>query len=173
MRLFVAIDCDRAKNELVLAQKEFATLNARFTQSFHLTLLFIGKVDNDNAEVIIDKLRTVPLTPFELHLTQLNTFKSHAQKVIWCGVNESQPLLQLHEDISKAIYGEKTIHKYSPHITLARVKNYRSLTNNEKIVLDRGLKKEVTACSFEVRHFVLYESRSSPGGPIYKVLKKY
>ncbi|MCG8578713.1 MAG: RNA 2',3'-cyclic phosphodiesterase [Bacteroidales bacterium] len=174
MRLFVAIDCEAVKDVLVLAQKEFSSLKARLTQSFHLTLLFIGEADANECELIKEKLEAVQFRPFKLQLSQLGTFTSYSQRVIWCGVNESKPLIKLQQRINKAINGENTVIKYSPHITLARIKKYRrGLKANEKQMMDEGLKKEVVGCIFQVNHFVLYESTTSPKGAIYKVIKKY
>jgi 2'-5' RNA ligase len=173
MRLFVAIDCEDAAKELVSAQKVFAPLKARLTKSFHLTLLFIGEVSRPEAEIIKEQLNQVSLSPFDLQLSELGTFVSYSQKVIWCGVQESKPLLKLHQAIYKTLKENDDVHKYTPHITLARIKKHQRMNASDKQVLDEGLKKEVKSCSFQVSRFVLYESTITPNGPVYRVIEEY
>ncbi|MCU4158107.1 RNA 2',3'-cyclic phosphodiesterase [Carboxylicivirga sp. A043] len=173
MRLFVAIDCEAIKDELLLAQKQFTLLKARFPKCFHLTLHFIGEVNKEETETIKKKLSEIKAASFWFKLSQLGAFASYSQKVIWCGVEESEPLIQLHHKINKAITGDDRLRKYTPHITLARIKKHQKMTETEKRILDVGLKKELGQCSLKVNHFILYESTITPQGPIYRVVKEY
>lgn len=173
MRLFVAIDCEEVKDELLMAQKEFASLRARLTKNFHLTLCFIGEVNHTEVEKIKEKLIQVSAAPFRLQLSKLGTFTSYSQRVIWCGLVQSKPLFQLHHQIYHIINEGDEQHKYLPHITIARLRKHQKMKRDEKQVLDNGLKKEGLDCSFSVNKFKLYESTNTPKGPIYRVIKEY
>lgn len=173
MRLFVAIDCDTVKKEMIIAQNEFSSIKARFTQSFHLTLQFIGEVSKAQSEVIREELEGVCLAPFVLKISELGIFTSYSQMVIWRGVSESKSLIQLHQQIYHLINGDENSYNYSPHITLARIKNHQRMNEREKRVLDEGLKKKLPECSFQVNQFKLYESTITTKGPNYRVIQEY
>ncbi|MBK3518123.1 RNA 2',3'-cyclic phosphodiesterase [Carboxylicivirga marina] len=174
MRLFVAIDCSELKAHLTGQQKPFYPLKARFTQSFHLTLKFIGDVEQNKLETLVERLILANVKPFTLSVNRLGTFTSYSQKVIWCGVQESNQLNILQSKVCEAIEGEGVIKKaYHPHITLARIKKHQQLERQEKELLNRELKKEIKTESLKVDAFTLYESIITKQGPVYRVIKKY
>ena len=91
MRLFIAITLsDEMKTALVDAQNAMYDRGVRGNYSpaenLHLTIAFIGEYPD--AEPVLDALRTVRFTPFELVPDGVGSFGDHW----WAGVRESVPL---------------------------------------------------------------------------------
>jgi len=172
MRLFIAIDSSKEIQDYLLEiQNKLDTQNAnlRAVKSFHLTLKFLGDVKNP--EDIIKKLKQIKFKKFDLTLSTLGVFPNENHiRVVWLGLNESEELINLYQDIENTLeqFKFKKDFKFHPHFTLARVSFVKDKTkfnqNLEKINIEEK--------TFSVNDFVLYESTLTPTGPIYKIRKK-
>jgi 2'-5' RNA ligase len=106
-------------------------LNPRWVpaENLHITLWFIGEVDEERAAVLLSSLQHPFRTgPFDLHLAGLGAFpRSGAPRVLWLGVREGQDGLRaLHAEVGARLrpFGfEAERRLYSGHVTLARVKD--------------------------------------------------
>ena len=94
IRLFVAIDlpqpvCDR------LAGMGGGVPNARWVppENMHLTLRFVGEVENGLAQDIDTALTKLHAPGFDIELDGIGFFgKASAARVLWAGVRRSEPL---------------------------------------------------------------------------------
>ena len=159
MRLFIAVDLPSdIENYFLDLQNKLD--NVRLTKSFHLTLLFLGNIDNLNK--IVSNLENIKCDPFKLTTTQIGAFPNKNYiKVIWVGLEEEEKLNRLVDEID-SILNIKREHKFHPHITLARV--------NKKINFPEI---KLHSFTFPVTCFVLYQSILTREGPIYKKIKKF
>jgi RNA 2',3'-cyclic 3'-phosphodiesterase len=160
-RLFVAIDIPEELKPRLLALRT-AALPARWVEpgQFHLTLRFIGEVDEASAQAVDAALRGIDASRFILTLKGLGHFRRH---VLWVGVQSSPPLMSLQTQIEDALRraglaGDEG--RYVPHVKLARLRwpprdRLRSFLNEHRLFC---------AEPFEVEHFVLYESRLAKQG---------
>lgn len=131
MRVFIAIELsDKVKGELSSIQQSVkkAALSGRFTstENFHLTVHFIGEVNQKECEDIesaMDKVAS-QTGPFQLRLNSLGSFKKKNKEIIWVGVNGNlYALHQLNKDILKALSSKELTDSeldYVPHLTLGR-----------------------------------------------------
>ena len=96
-------------------------------ESMHLTLSFIGEVNQRIYAEILDVLEDIQESKFELRLKSVGYFGTKRDpKILWAGVEPEKCLLDLQKNIEKklvAIGLPPSGKKYSPHITLARLKN--------------------------------------------------
>ena len=142
-------------------------------ENLHLTLRFIGEVDEAAAEDIDYALRQIDAQAFDLTLTGLGTFgKPGKEHTLWIGVAPSPHLAHLQAKVESAVVraGQPAEErKFAPHVTIARM-NRPDLTRLQYFIEGNGL---FHAGPFQVDHFSLYESVPGNGGPVYSALEDY
>jgi len=173
-RVFVAIDCTPIKEQLTEIQKQLYPIKARYTQSFHLTLKFIGSVPKNQLLAIHAQLKKVKHKPFTITVDALGEFSAYSQKVIWAGTKHIKALYELQADIEQILVDYSIpSHKFSPHITLARIKKHRKLASETLQYFKMVLERPVNPFSFEVNRFHLVESIRTKQGTLYQNLMCY
>jgi len=173
-RLFIAIDLpDTIKKNL--EAMSFGIPGARWIapDQIHLTVRFIGEVDGALFHDIRNGLEEVSILPFGLQLKGVGHFPPRgAPRVIWVGLGKSEPLQLLRKKIDTVLLKiglEPERRKFSPHITIARLKK----TPIQKIadfLSGNGLFSQEP---FQVDDFLLYSSTLTPKGAIHKVERMY
>jgi len=142
-------------------------------ENYHLTLRFIGDVDDMVAREVISVLGRVKRGgPFELRMEGLTSFGGRKPRAVIANVTPSQPLLEVQaeqERLMRRIGLEPEGRKFTPHVTLARLRESSSREVADYLAL-RGLFR---TASFRVERFVLYSSRASVGGGPYVVEAEY
>jgi len=141
-------------------------------EHYHLTLRFIGDVDDVTAQEVASLLGRVRRGAFELHLEGLTSFGGRKPRAVVATVAPAQPLLDVQaeqERLMQRIGLEPEGRKYLPHVTLARL---RASSNRDvaEYLSVRGLFRTTT---FRVSRFVLFSSRASVGGGPYVVEASY
>lgn len=174
MRLFVA---------LALPDGIVARLNlmcsgipgARWTppENMHITVRFIGEVDEPAAEEINYNLSRIEAPAFDLELQGVDTFgqgqKAHA---LWVGVSLTQGLAHLRQKVESAVVrtGQPPEgRKFTPHVTLARLQK-PDAARLQSFIEGNNLFR---AGPFTVARFTLFESLPGKGGPVYTALEDY
>jgi 2'-5' RNA ligase len=141
-------------------------------ENYHLTLRFIGDVDMDVANEVAGALGRVRRSGFSLRLDgvgSLGTRKPHAV-VARVGVSSALSDLQAeHERILQRIGLPPEQRKYTPHVTLARLKG----ASGRDIAEYLSVRGAFLAGPFNVERFVLFSSRNSIGGGPYIVEEAY
>ena len=139
----------------------------------HLTVRFIGDVDGALFLDIKTALAETNISPFNIQMKGVGHFPPRgAPRVIWAGLEKSEPLLLLRKKIDAALLKigvtpEKR--KFSPHITLARLKN----TPPQKVANFLSGNSLFSQEPFQVDDFKLYSSTLTPKGAIHKVERIY
>lgn len=184
MRLFTAIELgdEVCANAATLLE----TLRRRASQSapqgrvtwvaperMHLTLRFIGEVDDAKAEAIVSALRApIAEAPFDVRWRGLGSFPPRgAPRVLWVGVAAGAEALNRAERAVSARLATVGIppedRPYSPHLTLARVREPAGL---KTATLFDGLDGALGAT--HVNAITLFRSHLSPKGPTYVAMQK-
>ena len=172
MRLFIALDLKELKSEFQKIQHKLPKDIAKFkiVPTFHLTLKFLGDVNEDKIEEIKQALSTIRFHPFRLTSDNLGVFPSNAYiKVIWIGLKENIQLQNLQKQIEKTLekFHFRKDFEFLAHVTLARVK---FISSKEKFIKKlnkiKVLQKEAT-----IKEFKLIRSTLTKKGPIYKDLE--
>jgi RNA 2',3'-cyclic 3'-phosphodiesterase len=183
MRLFMAIDLDEAARSAV--SQEQRRLTAAFRDDrrssikwvpadhMHLTLVFLGEVDEARAAAIIEDVGAdLPSAPFDLHFRDVGVFPPRgAPTVLWLGVaSGAEASIALHRVLVERIarHGIALEQRpFHPHLTLAR---FRSSRPSDRQRVAAAGDRDVTAV--HVDHVTLYQSRLSSAGPSYTALAR-
>jgi 2'-5' RNA ligase len=140
--------------------------------NYHVTLRFIGDVDDSVAHEVESMLGRVKRGAFQLHMEGLTSFGGRKTRAVVANVASAQALLDVqaeHERLMQRIGLEPEGRKYIPHVTLARLRESSSRDVAEYLAA-RGFFR---TSSFKVSRFVLFSSRASVGGGPYVVEASY
>jgi RNA 2',3'-cyclic 3'-phosphodiesterase len=185
MRLFVAVEIHPAVAaeagrvvDVLRTRAQAQSRAARVTwvtaDRMHLTVRFIGQVDDGQAAAISEALAApVAVRPFELTLAGTGAFPPRgAPRVLWAGLESGRNhLLELERAVTARLAPlgiPREDRPYSPHLTLARVREPAGLRT-------AALLDELTDHAFgttPVEAITLFESRLSPKGPTYVPLMR-
>jgi 2'-5' RNA ligase len=162
-RLFVAIDFP-SELKFILSRLCTGVPSARWVApgNFHLTLRFVGEVDDPTAARIAAALQRVAPPRFRLTLAGVGEFGGHS---LWVGVEPNPALLQLQEAVETELQGIAPTadpRPYLPHVKLARSRRRRSF--RPFLAEHAGFRAE----PFEVGEFSLMESHPGNTGVIYE-----
>jgi 2'-5' RNA ligase len=177
IRTFIAIDVTAHQSLLsVLEQLSRMGRSMRVVDAahLHLTLRFLGDVEDTAIRRITDELRQCisGVPPFPLQLFGLGVFP-HAQRptVVWAGCSASAELDELEQriaDLATALGFSPDRLPFRPHVTLARVSARPPSTLANLLRQHAGTDFGVT----KVQEVKLYRSDLTPQGPIYSVLAR-
>ena len=140
-------------------------------ENYHLTLRFIGDIDDTLATEIADLLDKVERPAFDLQIDGLDSFGGNKPRAVVAAVPAVTQLVELqadHERIMQRI-GLQPERKYKPHVTLARLRD----TSSRQVAEFLSTRQPFRSSSFPVSRFVLYSSRSSVGGGPYVIEAEY
>ena len=141
-------------------------------ENYHLTLRFIGDVDDDVAQEIEWLLGKVRREDFELRIDGLQSFGGRKPRAIVATVAPSPAVMELqaeHERLMQRVGLDPEGRKYTPHVTLARLRDTSSQDVAEYLSARGGFRSP----PFQVSNFVLFSSRASVGGGPYVVEAAY
>lgn len=140
--------------------------------SYHVTLRFIGDINEGLAREIAYELEGIEARPFALKLSGCGVFGGNKPHTLHVGVEENAELRRLHslhERICQVLGLSADQHKFTPHVTLARLKD-PDLSALHSFIASHNLYRSRV---FEVPRFVLFSSRPSRGGGPYAVEESY
>lgn len=175
MRLFTAIDIPETLVDTLADLQAPEALDARWSDpdQFHITLRFIGEVDDEKAPRYSEALTTVNTSPVRCEPYGLDVLPSRrSPRVLMLGLERTESMLALYEAVSDALEAESLEPEnraYRPHVTLARLDDA-----DRETVHDVLRRQEDHSCpSFEANHFVLYESTLTSEGAIHEPVATY
>jgi RNA 2',3'-cyclic 3'-phosphodiesterase len=135
MRLFVAIDLDDAARVAIAdEQKRLMRAFGRSDRSLrgvrpeqmHLTLVFIGNIDDGRTPSLMDAMREdIGMTPFTIAFARTGVFPPHgAPSILWLGVShgasDAVSVQRIVADRLEKFGVERERRAYYPHLTLGR-----------------------------------------------------
>jgi RNA 2',3'-cyclic 3'-phosphodiesterase len=173
IRLFVALPLPEAVAESLLALQS-GVPGARWStrEQLHLTLRFIGEVDGRDANAIDEALAAISAPGFTLELKGVGAFGGKNPRALWAGVAPNQALIHLQRKIESAVQRlgfPAEMRKYTPHVTLARLRATRAGRVMDYIS-DHAL---YASGEFEATEFALFSSRLTANGSIYVAEREY
>ncbi len=176
-RLFVGLDLPGSIKDYLASFQNLELEGVRWTfhKNFHLTLRFLGDVDGDIEDRILDRLKEIRVAPFTLSLGSTGVFPVKGDpRVLWMGVGTGHPLLfQLRQQVDDAILASNhscEMRDFVPHVTLGRCSGLRR--GSLRDFLNRSRTDELDPI-FGVPAFYLFESLRTSGGIRYISVESY
>ena len=141
-------------------------------EDYHITLRFIGDVDGGVARDIVETLGDTRRPKIPVRFEGLGWFGGDKPRALVVKVKPESVLMNLQAEQERRLRRigiEPETRKYTPHVTLARLRSV-SQTSVANFLAARGaLFRE----SFTAERFVLYSAREGSGGGPYVVEAAY
>lgn len=145
-------------------------------ESFHLTLKFLGNINISQIEDIYKQLQIIASNnlPFKISLSSLGVFPNEKRpQVIWVGIEEgSKELIKIAQEVEDALEEmdiSKERKKYTPHLTIGRIKRIKKREEFIKRIKNVNILK--SNC-FTAKKLNLMKSNLTPKGAIYATVKE-
>lgn len=126
-------------------------------RNLHITLCFIGEVEEPIAAAIDETLGSIQQNAFSLSCAGIGAFGTPFPRSLWIGISKSLELAALQDANVTALRKlglSLKRRQYRPHVTLARLRG-KGHTDVGRWLTEHGLfHSEV----FAVKHFVLFSS---------------
>ncbi len=180
MRLFVGL----AVSEGVREALERLTLRLRAKDDglrwstpdqWHVTLVFLGQVDDETRARLVEELAGVRQPFLALQMGRLGVFERAG--ILYAEVEVTAELLRLYEEVAGVVRRaglEVEDRPYRAHITLARSRNREGRKVIERLRRTVASEQQQPIRErWQAAEFLLYESQLSPGGSRYVVQARF
>lgn len=182
-RIFIAINFPQdIKKKLASYRGKWPELPARWTKpdNLHITLAFIGDTDEDGLVEICRVAKEVARKhyPFSIKLDKISygPLKKIPPRMIWVSGEKSDGFCNLRNDLEKALLSSEKIpfspegREFSPHITLARIRqwDWRRIEPEERPEVDQDIN-----LTFNVNSVEVMESELNTKGSRYEIIESY
>ena len=138
----------------------------RNAEQYHLTLRFIGEMDEATARDIDLELGRIVAAPFEISLRGTGSFGGKEPNALWAGVDAPPDLARLAASCETAVRNAGLAperRNYKPHVTLA----YLHGTLDDEVAPYLQETADFRTEAFWVDHFCMYSSRATKAGSHY------
>ena len=166
-RLFTGLDIPQSVAEGLMSIRGGLS-GARWItpDNYHITLRFIGDIDDGTAHDIYAILGRVTRAPIPLTIEGITVFGGDRPRALVAKIAPTSALMELqseHERLMRRIGLPPEPRKYTPHITLARLRD----TSPFELANFLSVIGHVPSMRFVADAFNVYSSRSSTGGGLY------
>jgi 2'-5' RNA ligase len=141
-------------------------------ENYHVTLCFIGEVDDMAAHEVASLLGMVRRTELELRFEGLSAFGGRRPRALVATLAPTPALMDLaaeHERLMRRVGLDAEGRKYTPHVTLARLR----AASSRQVADYLSTRALIGLRPFKASRFVLFSSRSSGGGGPYVIEAAY
>ena len=142
------------------------------TENYHITLRFIGDVDERTARDVEFALASIRRPSLTVTLDQLVSFGGDKPRAVVVRARPEPALIELQaeqERLLRRLGLPAEPRKYAPHVTLARLRG----ATPSAVAAYLGVRGYFPPLRFDAPRFVLYSSRDSVGGGPYVVEADY
>jgi len=176
MRLFIAVEIKQIPTILSFinnVKQINADIKLVEPENIHLTLAFLGEIEDSKLSTIEDSMNLVKFSKFNIVLRGTGAFPSISRpRVIWIGIEKGFNYIkniraQLVDNLKINGIKPENDKEFVPHITVGRVKGPRNLSELSNFIIKNA--NELYG-EMEVNEIKLFKSILTPKGPIYDVL---
>ena len=166
-RLFTGLELPRTlATELSLMRGGLSGARWIDVENYHLTLRFIGDIDERAAHDVDAVLSGIRRSAFTVTLDRLDAFGGDRPRAIVAAARASAPLVELHAEQERLIRRlglPAETRKFAPHVTLARLRQATPMA----VASYLSVRGWLSGLAFEADHFTLFSARDSVGGGPY------
>ena len=168
LRLFVGIEFPpELRLRLSLLQSGVAGAKWVDPGNFHLTLRFIGEIDEGTAADVDEALLRLKARPFSLQLAGVGVFGGDKPRQLWVGAEREPALATLQSKIETALIRvglPPEPRKFAPHVTLARLREPKRADIQQFLAAQAQFRAE----PLRVDRFSLIASYPTKAGSVYE-----
>jgi 2'-5' RNA ligase len=164
-RCFVSIDIpEEIQVEIKKLQDALPGFIGKKTEpeNLHLTLKFLGEIDEEKIIEIKRRLKDVKFKAFECNINEIGVFSPKYVKIVWVHLSKCNKLQKLIDEKLDGLFEREN--RFMSHVTNLKNKNY---------FLGELKKIKLPLLKFRVDSFKLKKSTLTPEGPIYEILEEY
>lgn len=174
MRLFIAIELpDDFKKALCRLRTDVPGARWVPAEQVHLTLAFLGEVEETTAGELSERLTLIHAPPFELSFSGTGCFPNRQRpRVLWAGLVPNPGLMRLAGRVHGVVLAcgiPQEERPFSPHITLARLK----LPAVREIDAFLTMPQKLMLPPLPVREFTLFQSWLTPNGAVHIPIRTF
>jgi len=178
-RIFIAINLPKnIKDKLISYREKWTDLPVRWTPTanIHITLAFIGHVDDDETYEICKVVKKIASihNPFTINLEKIILGPPNKPpRMLWVEGEKNKELAEFKDALESSLldsqsngYEKKEIRAFCPHITLGRIKQglWQKLVPQPEI-------NEIFNFSFQVETIEIMQSNLKRSGAEYSILE--
>ncbi|HKP68965.1 MAG TPA: RNA 2',3'-cyclic phosphodiesterase [Pyrinomonadaceae bacterium] len=182
-RIFIAIELsDAARSEcfdhVQRLRHKYPSANVGWerAEKLHITVKFLGPTTDDILEKLNagldEKVRTLGRGILRLSGPGIFPNKSRP-RILWIGADDRDGLASKGqasvEEVCRSLGFEPDDRRFTPHITIGRVKDPQSAQD----LVAGHLRAQIEPVEFEVDGLVVYESKLLPTGSVYSVISRF
>ena len=173
VRAFLAVELPGGiRDQLKVVQDTLRAGRARMTfvepENIHITIKFLGEVDERRLPRVMEAIRAIRFTPFPVNVGEVTVNNPKRPFTVWCTINDGgkgEDLFRLIEDALFPLGFARETRRFTPHATLARIKDFDPSLFS---VLGTLKGKSYGACTINGLKFK--KSTLTPRGPVYEDL---
>jgi 2'-5' RNA ligase len=180
MRTFIGMKLEaETREKIASALKPFKKIATPIKwvkpENWHLTMKFIGEVNDEKKDRIIRALNEIPIPvqPFEIVISGFGKFgRGDDLNIFWAGIEENQILKKIYLQIEEAlekIQVKREDREFRPHLTIGRNRkpfNFKPFA----AIIEKEQSRRIA--SFIARGFQIFQSILTPEGPIYNIVEE-
>jgi len=170
MRTFISIQIpENVKREILKIQKQLPEFEGKITEeeNLHLTLKFLGEIDEGKVDEVKKRLKKVKSKEFFGEIVNLGVFDEKQIRIVWLYMKNCNDLQkEVDYSLKNMFPAEK---RFMSHLTIARIKSVK----NKNEFLEKLKQIKVPKLNFEVSRFYLMGSELDEAGPKYKILGQF
>lgn len=175
MRTFIAIEVPENQRRIIwglIQEQQKKNLPVKWVEfgNLHITLKFLGEIDEKKLDSILPTLSSVSIKTkrFQARLENIGCFPGiRNPRVLWIGVSQgSEEIIKLVTEIENELTKsgfKREEKKFHPHLTIGRIKSPCKVDD----ILNQTIKTDL----FEINNFILFKSTLLPKGPVYEKIK--
>jgi len=178
LRAFISIDV-KPSDQMVQFHSALKSANAQIKlvdlDIIHLTLKFLGNAEEDLVPQIVQSMETSVerMDPFTIQFHGTGAFPNlNHMKVVWIGVRGIEEMRSIADHLNDELadFGfKKERRKFSPHLTIGRVKGGRNKDRLAEVINEW---RDEDFGDLDVQNIRLKKSVLSPQGPTYSTVHK-
>ncbi|MDY6859967.1 MAG: RNA 2',3'-cyclic phosphodiesterase [Pseudomonadota bacterium] len=175
IRAFVALSLpEPVLDALAALQQGMPAPRVVPVENLHLTLAFLGEVDETALEEAHHAFQRIAAPGFDLRLSGLGMFGGARPRALYAGVVESAPLRHLQGKVETAARNAGIAidaRRFVPHVTLARLNAAR--LDKPRMAHFMAGRMGFSSPAMTVTDFRLLRSHLGPSGASYDELARY
>jgi len=167
VRCFISINLPgNIKNEIVKVQNLLPEFTGKKTETenLHLTLKFLGHIEEEKLEELKKRLRKIRSEKFQIVANKIGFFNP---RIVWFHLANCEALQKEIDDALDGLFEKEK--RFMSHLTIARVKGIK----DKKRFLDGLSKIKIKNIWFDVDNFCLMKSQLRRNGPLYSVIEEF